>query len=239
MSSTSGKSGKYTTQYTYDGVDRLIESVTTDGTRKQSNSTYAYNQKGKVSKYIQQNYFYNASSDMSVDTWTYTPEYNQKGQMSKCEFIITRTSPASTPIISISTYEYDSQGNRIKVSTSTNGFAPGVDLYEYKDGNCIKSTFGAGRGDEVVTVYEYYMDQEYKARTMPHLDILGPSVSKNMIKKLTKTSSSTLGPNKTVTTTEHIHEYNDKGYPVKTTVINTSGGTSSVISVSMFEYACQ
>ena len=223
------------TRYTYDNAHRLTESVTESETRRQSSFSYAYNQKGQLSNLTSQDHRYDAASNVTVTTRSFTFEYNAQGQVSGYQLITTSTNPATLPTTSTITYEYDSQGNRTKVTTQSGSGAPNVDLHEYKDGNCIKTTFRAGESGESVIAYEHYLDQEFKSRTMPHVGVLGPSASKHMVKKSTQTYANSPG---TIFVSERSYEYNDKGFPVKTTSTNTwSSGTNST-SVSTNEYAC-
>ncbi|MBD0259766.1 MAG: hypothetical protein ICV83_28955 [Cytophagales bacterium] len=233
--SVSGSSN-FTTRYTYDRENRLTESVTDVETRKQSNSSYQYNQKGQLSGYITQDYRYDGASNVTVITRTYTVEYNEKGQVSGYQLSTTSTDPAMLPSTSTSTYEYDSQGNRTRSTTQSGSNAPFVDLHEYKDGNCIKTTFRAGEPGAAIVTYEHYLDQESKSRHLAHVGVFGPSASKNMVKKTTQTIA---GDPNYVFVSERTYEFNDKGFPVRTSVTSTSSSGSTSTSVSTSEYACR
>ncbi len=233
-SSVSGSSTT-TTRYTYDNAHRLTESVTENETRTQSNSNYAYNQKGQLGTLTSQTYLYDAASNATVTTRTYTFEYNEKGQVSGYQLITASSNPAMPTTISTITYEYDSQGNRTKSTTQSGSGATSVESYEYQDGNCIKTTYRVGESGEFTVAYEYYLDQEFKSRTMAHIGVFGPSASRHMLKKSTQPPAGASG---TIFFSERSYEYNDKGFPVKTTFTNASSSGTIFTSVSTNEYAC-
>ncbi len=234
-SSSASSSGSATTRYTYDSAHRLTEMVTENETGRQSNSNYAYNQKGQLGTFTSQTYVYDAASNETVTTRTFTFEYNEKGQVSGYQLISASSNPAIPTTISTITCEYDSQGNRTKSTTQSGSGAPSVESYEYKDGNCIKTTYWVGESGEFTVAYEYYLDQEFKSRAMPHVGVFGPSATRHMIKKSTQTPTNASG---TIYVSERTYEYNDKGFPVKTTVTTTWSSGTSITSVSTNEYAC-
>lgn len=236
QSSFASGSNNFITRYTYDSQNRLTESVTDNGTRKHSSISYEYNPKGQLSKYIGQDFRYDEASNETVNTRTYTFDYNEKGQVSGYQLSTTSTNPVVPPTTSTSTCTYDSQGNRTKVTTQSGTNAPTVDLHEYRDGNCIKTTLRAGESNEAVLAYEYYLDQEFKTRNAAHVGAFGPSASKHMVKKTTQTLANV--PDY-LFVSERTYEFNDKGFPVKTTTTSTSGSGTAFTSVSTNEYACQ
>ena len=226
----------FTTRYTYDGANKLTGSVTDVENRKQSNANYEYNQKGQLSKYVTEDYRYDGNLNVTVITRTYRVDYNEKGQVSGYQLTTTSTDPATLPSTSTSTYEYDSQGYRTKVTTQSGNNAPTVDLHEYKDGNCIKTTFRAGEPGAAIIAYEHYLDREFKSRNMAHIGIFGPSANKNMVRKSTQTIAD--NPDYAYVS-ERTYEFNEKGFPVKTSVTSTSSNGITSTSVSASEYACQ
>lgn len=228
--------GTITTQYTYDSENRLIGLVNYNETAKQSGLLYEYNQKGQLSKYVSQNYRYDAASNVTVNSRTYIPEYNEKGQVSAYQSTTSSTDPAIPQTTSYSSCEYDSQGNRTRITTQSGNDAPSVDLHEYKDGNCIKTTFRVGEAFEFSVAYEYHLDRENKARTLAHVGVFGPSASKNFVKRTTQTARN--NPS-SVFYTERSYEFNDKGFPVKTTVAVASNSGITSIIVDTHEYNCQ
>ncbi len=235
-SSVESSASNLTARYTYDPQNRLIELVTDNDTKRQSTVSYEYNQKGQLGKYVTQNYRYDAGSNETVTTRTYTFAYNEKGQVSGYQSATISTDPATLQTTSTSTFEYDSQGNRTKITTQTGSSAPNVELYEYQDGNCIRTILRPGESNEFTITYEYYLDRENKFRTLPHAGVFGASASKHMIKKTTQTPAN--NPDY-ISVSERTYEFNDKGFPVKTTVTTTSGSSNTFTSVSTNEYACQ
>ncbi len=114
------------------------------------------------------------------------------------------------------TFDYDSFGNRVKVS-SYNGANTAIFLYEYKDGNCTRETFKAGTAQEYSRQYEYYLDQENKLRPseLVHGAVISPSPARHLVRKMTYNSAFSPGY---FSTLEYSYQDNQEGLPVQTTV---------------------
>ncbi|MDO1449298.1 hypothetical protein Q0590_23680 [Rhodocytophaga aerolata] len=142
-------------------------------------------------------------------------EYNAKGQWIK----MTSSEPGSSAT-QVSTAEYDSNGNRTKVTTSY-----GIITYEYAGGNLTKSTTSYTAGSSTysnTTTYEYYLDRDNKLSAIEELlnTGYGATPSKNMLKKQTYTSS--YASDDSAESGEiFTYEFNEKGFPTRSTSTST------------------
>lgn len=223
-------------QFTYDSEDRIKEMVTTNGTQKFSSVSYEYNPQGQLTQQTTREYVYDAQLNEKTTTRTFTFQYNAKGQAFQYQGVVTSTDPTAPQGTYAYACEYDSQGNRTKVTITSSSGAPSVYLYEYQDGNCTKATYRAGEASEFSIAYEYYLDRENKSRTSTSVSLLNSPANKNWVKKYTETYKSSPGSN---TTVENTYEFNDKGFPVKNTAVSRFNNGSPFTSVTTFEYACQ
>jgi hypothetical protein len=230
---------KLTSHNDYDSEGRLLKVTTYEYGKVHNVVTYEHNEKGQVRKQTTNVYTYDAQANVTVNTRTYTLEYNDKGQVRKYQTVATSTNPSVVQTTFISTCEYDSQGNRTKVTTTSESGKASVNVFEYKDGNCSKATFRLGESNEFNNAYEYYLDRENNSRYYSQIysGIFNASTSRNLVKKSTETGKS--DPSY-ISTTEYTSEYNDKGFPVKTTAVTSSNSHSGIFTaVTSNEFACQ
>jgi major membrane immunogen (membrane-anchored lipoprotein) len=223
-------------RFTYDGEDRIKEMVTSNGTRKLGSVSYEYNPQGQLSKQTNLEYGYDAQMNEKTTTRTFTVGYNAKGQAFQYQGVVTSTDPTVPQGTYTYACEYDSQGNRTKVTITGSSGAPSVYLYEYRDGNCTKATYRAGEANESSIAYEYYLDRENKSRTTTPLSLLNAPANKNWVKKYTETYKNSPGGSMTV---ENTYEFNNQGFPLKTTATARFNNGSPSVAISTFEYACR
>jgi hypothetical protein len=230
---------KLTSQNEYDSEGRLLKVATYEYGKEHNVVTYEHNEKGQVSKQTTKVYTYDTQANVTVTTRTYTFEYNAKGQVLNYQTVATSTNPSVVQTTFISICEYDSQGNRTKVTTTSESGKASVNVFEYKDGNCTKATIRLGESNEFSNAYEYNLDRENKSRYYSQIysGIFNASTSRNLVKKSIETGKS--DPTY-ISTTEYSSEYNDKGFPVKTTAITSSNSHSGIFTAIISnEFACQ
>ncbi|MES2731348.1 MAG: hypothetical protein V4714_06355 [Bacteroidota bacterium] len=154
-------------------------------------------------------------------------EYNSQGFWSK----VTTTDTGSSSS-KVTTAEYDSNGNRIKILAPDNTFE-----FEYAGGNLIKRTRKPNSGSTQIYTYEYYTDKENKLKDFEELLSIGYEGTPS--KYLLKTETY-LGTN-----TNYTYELNAKGFPTKKSQSSTFDRnkdgkiTSADDNVTTYEYQCK
>lgn len=182
------------TVYMYDTQNRLIKLH--DGDSDSDNIQFAYDTNNRLAKIM--NFANNVLKGSGVVA------YNSQGKWTK----ITSSWPGEVDT-DVTTAVYDADGNRVKISTSTETYT-----FHYSDGNLIKSIY-TNKNSNATTTYEYYTDKQNKIGTFEEMSNLGigGTPSKNMLKKELFTSSHSSTP----TITHYSYEYNAEGFPTKIT----------------------
>ncbi len=225
-----------TTTFEYDSEDRLIaqKGISTSGTGESGyTKSFEYNLRGQVIRHTSKSYYKEGTQQGSAD-WSTFFEYDQKGQVIKLEEVRVNTQTGKETRFTY-TQEYDSEGNRTKVSRLYGDSAAVVSLYEYKDGDCVKAITNMGSNFERVTEYEYYLDRENKKQAeQATIWGYGHSAEKHMLKKETATPKD---ESQSGYYNEYSYEYNDQGFVVKS-IIDPAGGEQYVTTI-INEYVCQ
>lgn len=230
-------------QYEYDSGERLVKFFLTHEGKDRGSVTYEYNQKGQVSKRTIKQYTYGIDwLVMAEVVSTHTFQYNDKSQVQHSTLTVASNNPAVGSGTYHYTCEYDTQGNRTKITKTGDGEAQRVDLFEYKDGNCIKATYRAGAPDESVTVFRYLHDRESKIQHEEYTrEIFGPTPSKHALDSSTTTFKNFPGE-----TVERVYavQFNAQGFPIK--IVHTTTTTYSSMDIiikesvtSDYSYRCR
>lgn len=206
----------YVEELSYDDKARLIKYSYQDGYWK-----YEYDNNNRVVKVL--------SYRGDTLQGTRVLEYNATGQWNKSTYTL-----AESNHVSVTTAEYDNNGNRIKiVSKDIDGNVRFTRTFEYAGGNLTKETYveeNQGSTDTRITAFEYYTDKGNKLREFYEVALIGylGTPSKNMVKKekySSQASSST-----------YAYEFNEQGFPIKW--IRTKEGSPTQYTTT-FEYLCK
>jgi hypothetical protein len=162
-----------------------------------------------------------------------TYEHNEKGQVRKQTTNVYTYDAQANVTVNTRTYtlEYNDKGQVRKYQTVATSTNPSV----------VQTTFisTCEYDNEFNNAYEYYLDRENNSRYYSQIysGIFNASTSRNLVKKSTETGKS--DPSY-ISTTEYTSEYNDKGFPVKTTAVTSSNSHSGIFTaVTSNEFACQ
>jgi hypothetical protein len=206
----------------FDQQDNLLNQTYYDDGVVYTALINKHNEKGQI---VEQTWEYKDTPNPASRVYNFA--YNEKGQVAKI-----------TTKYSESLCAYDASGNRTQVTETYTGTGEKrVNTFAYKDGNCIKGVYPGPYGQSTYE-YEHYLDQANKMVPFERVNgyLMGQTPNRNMLRKTTLTEKTSNGT--TVTSTQYAYEYNDKGFPVKTTLtfVNASGTTTTRVDVS--EYVC-
>ncbi|WP_146153642.1 hypothetical protein [Adhaeribacter arboris] len=230
-----------TTQYTlyqYGYQNRVLQAKGYYKGKEKSTITYEYNNLGQlITVDVRERNFDFAQEYNGGYHQVYTFEYNSQGQVAK--YVTSDLQNNNPGPIFETICTYDSEGNRIKTTTTVLATAlTAVSYFTYENGNCVKAIINEGQESERTNLYEFDLTKENKLQAFEQAsnlsNLLGPTANKNMLLLETrsyKVYTATSG------TFEFFQEYNDQGYPTKQIFTRTSSygqGTTS----RLFEYDC-
>lgn len=217
--------------YDYDDKERLFRYTSPMAT----NMKWEYGTDNQLTKIIH----YRENDELLLNR-TELVEYNQQGQWTKISYT---DMGGGSKVENVS--EYDSFGNRTKITYKSDGKIVSTRNYEYKDGNLMKESYDT----YWVYAYEYDTSKENKLKEFEALasstafasyTSLLPTPSKNMVsKKMRLDSDGTIA-----TTANYSYEYNVEGFPTKLTIsggdLNEDGQVNNDdIYGFSYEYECK
>ncbi|QNF31311.1 hypothetical protein HUW51_00705 (plasmid) [Adhaeribacter swui] len=211
------------TLYQYDDQDRLLQSTWFYKGKEKGRGNYEYNSQGQLAKQTIKEMNADDQRQYTIEiTEVITFEYNSKGQLAKYNSVKRGPSTISPngyyQTSSESSCEYDTAGNRIRVTTTYDGKYSFVNEYVYQDGNCIKFTNNPGSQNEIVYTYEFDLNREDKLKSFNEAyNLLGQTPNKNLVTRNTITYPE-LNYNNLITTQDYTYEFDNQNNEVKSQV---------------------
>ncbi|PSR56074.1 hypothetical protein AHMF7605_22510 [Adhaeribacter arboris] len=227
-------STKYTT-YLFDNQNRILQS------KKSTNkdwelTTFNYNASGKLVTINREAKVFNRDGVANDYSSVYLYEYNSMGQIAK--YKITQPASAGSKPISETVCSYDSEGNRIKTTTTfENGNTPITNVYTYENGNCVKAVYNYGSSLESTTQYEFYLDKENKHSSINNFNVLMHFMGRTGNKNLLKSETENLQAVDLTLHYQYSYDYNEQGFPIRQYIIYPENFTPKTATYLM-EYNC-